>query len=311
MLRKMKAILKPVVAPILERQWILERVKYFGTEVLGPQAGNDRIADLLKAPRPLGAGKFGGIELGALTHYLRHRDVAGECANWGRHAPLLQANAGVYPVDSGIFSRFCDEYSRALAGLDLLAVWFQPNENSMRRRFAPSASSISLTSLEPYFHQRPWSSALSGRRVLVISPFASTVQEQYARRVEVWRERPEVLPAFDLDTLRCPLSAGLVEPVFPDWFAALDAMKLEMSRRKFDVAIIGAGAWAIPLVNHAKSIGRSAIHLGGATQILFGIRGNRWDSHPIIRTFVNDAWVRPSGADRPENFRQIENGCYW
>ena len=84
-----------------------------------------------------------------------------------------------------------------------------------------------------------------------------------------------------------------------------------MSQRVFDVAIIGAGAWGVPLASHAKALGRVGIHLGGATQLLFGIRGARWDNHSIIRALYNDAWVRPGVADRPGKFRNIENGCYW
>jgi hypothetical protein len=259
----------------------------------------------------MATGKMGGVELAALRHYLRNKDAKGRCEQWGDHAKWLSSNAGVYPIDADVFARFCDVYSRALGSLDLLAVWFQPHENEMRARFAADAVPIALTSLEPYLNERPWTRKLAGKRVLVITPFASTVMSQYFRRAEVWRGKVDVLPDFELDTLRCPLSAGLIDPVFPDWFSALGAMCDEMSRRTFDVAIIGAGAWGIPLAIHAKAIGRVGIHLGGPTQILFGIRGGRWDDHPVIRGFLNDAWVRPGEADRPEKFRSIENGCYW
>jgi len=177
--------------------------------------------------------------------------------------------------------------------------------------FAPTAALASLTALEPFYHERPWSRHLAGKRVLVVSPFAETIRRQYARREAVWRHKPEVLPAFELDTLRCPLSAELVKPVFPDWFTALDAMKEQMNHKIYDVLIIGAGAWSLPLVSHAKRQGKWAIHLGGTTQVLFGIRGMRWDDNPFLRTMYNECWVRPGPEDRPHTLKKIENGCYW
>jgi chemotaxis response regulator CheB len=73
----------------------------------------------------------------------------------------------------------------------------------------------------------------------------------------------------------------------------------------------GAGAWSLPLVAHAKSLGAFAIHLGGATQILFGIKGGRWDMHPEVSAFYNEAWTRPSLCETPQGIQKIEGGCYW
>jgi hypothetical protein len=149
--------------------------------------------------------------------------------------------------------------------------------------------------------------------VLVVSPFADTIESQCRRREQVWRAKPEVLPEFELLTLRCPLYSFLLKtPAYPDWFAALDAMREQMASMRFDVAIVGAGAWSLPLVAHAKSLGACAIHLGGATQVLFGIRGGRWDitQHHLSR-FYNEAWTRPSADETPQGVKKIEGGCYW
>src|SRR5262249_25944574 len=161
----------------------------------------------------------------------------GSRAGWGVHADKLFTNAGVYPARPEVFARFCDEYSRSLGSLDFLGVWFRFGENRIRKMFAPDARPLAVRALEPYYHEHPWSAALAGRKVLIITPFADTVRLQYARRVQIWAGKPGALPEFQLDTLRCPLSAGITEPRFPDWFAALDAMRAEMSRRDFEVTI--------------------------------------------------------------------------
>jgi hypothetical protein len=305
------ARVKAVLRPVVRHRKLLERAKFIGTPILDPQSGNDRIAQLLLEGRPRALGKLGAAELGGLRRFEAKKDPAGICRSWGRHRVLLTLNAGVYPEDDATLSRFCPSYSQILGNLDLLALQFQRGERRLVAKFVPQATLVSLTALEPFYHQRPWSRHLAGKRVLVISPFSESIKSQYARREQVWESRPEVLPEFELDTLRCPLSAGLVTPAFLSWFAALEAMQQEMNRRSYDVLIVGAGAWSLPLVAHAKQQGKWAIHLGGGTQLLFGVRGGRWDDDPFLKTLYNDAWVRPSPADRPETFRKIENGCYW
>jgi len=79
----------------------------------------------------------------------------------------------------------------------------------------------------------------------------------------------------------------------------------------FDVALIGAGSYSIPLASFVKGIGKKAIHLGGETQILFGIKGGRWDVREAERSFYNEHWVRPLSSEVPQNYQNVENGCYW
>ena len=94
-------------------------------------------------------------------------------------------------------------------------------------------------------------------------------------------------------------------------FEALESMKREISQADFGVAIIGAGAYGFPLAAYVKSLGKQAIQMSGATQILFGIKGKRWDDHPVISKFYNDAWVRPLQSETPPEIHKVEGGSYW
>jgi hypothetical protein len=98
---------------------------------------------------------------------------------------------------------------------------------------------------------------------------------------------------------------------YKDWFEALEFMKNAMDAVDYDVAIIGCGAYGFPLAAHAKRQGKLAVHLGGATQILFGIKGRRWDADPQISRLYNDWWVRPALEDRVAGAERVENACYW
>ena len=93
----------------------------------------------------------------------------------------------------------------------------------------------------------------------------------------------------------------------------------------FDICILGCGAYGLPLAAFVKRLGKQAIHMGGATQLLFGIKGRRWiedyngywhyrpgiDINIDYKPLFNDYWVFPGDSERPKDMKKVENGCYW
>jgi len=88
-------------------------------------------------------------------------------------------------------------------------------------------------------------------------------------------------------------------------------MKNEISEIDFDVAIIGAGAYGLPLASYIKEMGRQAIHMGGSTQMLFGVYGRRWEILPNFQEIINKDWIKPVKDEKPKSARKVENACYW
>ena len=91
----------------------------------------------------------------------------------------------------------------------------------------------------------------------------------------------------------------------------VDNICKQMEKINFDVLLIGTGASSLPLASHAKNLGKQAIHPGGALQILFGIKGKRWDEMKPMKFFFNEHWIRPSLEETPSGYQQIEGGTYW
>jgi hypothetical protein len=96
-----------------------------------------------------------------------------------------------------------------------------------------------------------------------------------------------------------------------DSLGLINDFKKQMDAIDYDVVLIGVGIHSLPLMAHAKQQGKRAIHLGGSTQLYFGIRGGRWDGEAAFEPFFNDAWVRPSEKERPTHYTSVEKGCYW
>jgi hypothetical protein len=289
---------------------IVARYDYRSSQVLDPAAGNRRLGEMVANGSAAAVGKIGMSELRVLRHFLRHRGGAARpYPAWLRREAVV--GPGIFPAEDACLDRFCGVWLDALRQLDLLAVWYNRGESAIAAEYCPAAALCDLTALEPFYHPRPWSRELGGKRVLVVSPFAETIMRQYPRRAAIWRSSPSVLPDFDLTVLRCPLSPALVEPRHPDWFDALAALEVEMGRMAFDVALIGAGAFSIPLCAASRRRGRICIHMGGPLQILFGIKGGRWDRHAPVTRLYNEAWVRPAPLETPPGIDTVERGAYW
>ena len=108
-------------------------------------------------------------------------------------------------------------------------------------------------------------------------------------------------------SVRCPIQSHLKPSPFASWEDGLDELAAEVVSKEFDVALVGAGAWSLPLGRRTKQMGKSAIHLGGETQLLFGIQGKRWEYASIY----NSAWVNADSEETPKDTNRVEDGCYW
>ncbi|MBQ6425538.1 MAG: hypothetical protein IJK14_00625 [Clostridia bacterium] len=227
---------------------------------------------------------------------------------------LLQINrdAGLFPYGNETAYRFGMLMKESSRQLDLLAVWHTVMQDYLVNCVCPADMlTTDLADIEPYYCSHPWTSALAGKKVVVVHPFQKTIEDQYLKREKLFAD-PEVLPEFELRTVKAVQTIAYSEDDrFSSWFDALDYMFREVMKEDFDVAILGCGAYGFPLAAKIRAAGKTAIHLGGATQLLFGIKGKRWDTSRTVSTLYNEYWVRPSEEDRPKRADAVEDGCYW
>lgn len=280
--------------------------------ILSQEEGNNLIKKSLLSSNPLMITRFGAIELNCLAFYLRYRNSLKvkkkPYTNNTRNA--MWQNTGFFPTDNDSLDGFSELYINCINHIDFIGVWFNFYENIVIQRFCPDAYIMPLRSIEPYYSGNPWSKSLENKKVLVIHPFKESIESQYKKRNLLFSNK-DVLPFFELITLKAVQSIGKIQTGFETWFDAYEHMCAEVKKIDFDIAIIGAGAYGLPLAFYAKSLGKKAIHMGGATQILFGIKGKRWDQHEEISKLYNEYWVRPLPSERPDQYHKIEKGCYW
>ena len=265
-------------------------------QILPTTSGNELISDMIESGKPFAASRIGSIEL---------RSVMCNILSLAQPSTILCNNAGVCLPSESEYVEFANLFTKRIADIDLMALW-QKDEMSLISKQIISGNLTYLRALEPYYFESPWSSKLEGKKVLIIHPFTETMDKQFNKRELLFSGN--ILPKFEPIFLKAKQTSGLYNS---NWFECLYEMENMISMIDFDVAIIGCGGYGLPLASYIKNMGKQAIHMGGATQILFGIKGRRWDKHDIISKLYNEHWVRPDVTERPSNYLDIEWGCYW
>ena len=285
----------------------LERCRYprLLTAVESESVFSAWLTSALEAGKPIMVARLGNVE----------SRIMGEFAFRGGRYGIktyreAHQNAGIFPVEPWLLEAFCRLNQQALSQADWLGFWQSEYQAALLSRIKPLPRLCELSSLEPYLSNRPWSSALAGQKVLVVHPFVDSIRHQYSRRSELFADQ-RVLPGFELDLLKPPQTLAPAFCKFSSWLQAMDHLEAQVLERSFDVALIGCGAYGLPLAAAIKRSGRQAIHLGGALQLLFGIRGRRWDALPQFQKLFTAAWRRPSADEVPISAENVEGGCYW
>lgn len=299
------------IADYLASSRTREGLTYVGRKLETSWEVNQRIAAMIRSGKPFCVGRFGAAELFAASAF-----ELGIGYHQHKSFRQLYECAGFFPEDVSLGPRYNRNLIESYRQLDILGVSAPRYEEYYIRRYAPEAQSFAhLFSYEPWVcPEAPWTRELEGKRVLVIHPFVDTIQTQYQKREAIF-PGTAILPEFTLLTLKAvQTSARQQTSEFSDWFEALEWMYQEAMKQDFDIAIVGCGAYGMPLCAKLKQAGKQAVQLAGATQILFGIRGRRWDELPCyqyVRDFYNDAWVYPGQQERPKGYQVVEGGCYW
>jgi len=290
-----------------EYEWV-RRLRGFPAVNISFQDANDLISEIINNHTGKLIARIGGNELD-IAVIRDKRQVENKMA----YPEVLSANmhqvAGFFPPTPEFLDRFGDLYLSIFPQIDMLASW-RKNESDVAKYFNYEYQ-IDIRHLEAFRVQKPWTDSLAGKKVLVISPFERTIISQYQKRDRVFI--PKLLPTFELVTYKPIVSHGgnSNNVGFSSWFDALNFMKDDILKLDYDVALISAGAYGLPLGNYIKQEGKNAIVLGGITQFFFGIQGRRWDSNHFYSKYYNAEWVRPLRDEIPPNPELVEGSAYF
>lgn len=280
----------------------------------GLEKTSDKIKEALCSPKPVMIARFGSVELDCVVGLTNNSKIkqywryfSGQTGTLGPdESTINRMFTFFFPKKIELLERFAQLMLKAMPEVDILGAWCR--EEDFFKPLLKQAYFVRLGYLEPFFvKNEPWTKALDGKKVLVINPFSESIKSQYAKRKLLFKN-PDILPDFELQTLKSVFQSEPNEQ-FETWFDALEYMQAEIRKRDFDIAIIGCGPYGFLLAAYVKQLGKKAVHLGGSTQILFGIKGKRWESN-VNQELFNENWIYPL-EEKPANFQKLDGGCYW
>lgn len=253
-------------------------------------------------------GKLGSEEASFVAFYIWTNDL---CIK-----DSLSINCGIYANDKKGWQRWHDQYIDAVRDLDYVVEW-GPLINSGHDTFVldqvwkGKERWYSFLDIEPFLHGIDgWHYALHDKSVLVVSPFKKTIEHQAHHFGSIWPGAS----IGNLTLIQTPYPSHLTgeKPIAFDQI--VNRLIDEINQSSFDVAILGCGGIGLLLCQHIKRLGKPAIYLGGSTQLLFGIRGGRWDSEfdSYKKWYCKHGqWIYPLDEECPPRRNLVEGGCYW
>lgn len=305
--RRQQIIDKIDAIPLMEKM----NHRFAGREIEGLEQVQREMAEDIRTGRPFMAGRLGAVELANIRAFeFDDRRIL------AKDVKQLCDCSGFFPNEISLMPRFFEEIMNACRETDYLAAWFQPFEDYyLKNVFREDMHLTYLHYVDPFrCPEHPWTEALEGKKVLVIHPNDDLIREQYKKR-ELLFPGTNILPEFELHVQKAVQTlAGSQDERYESWFEALEDMYQQAMQVDFDLAILGCGAYGFPLAAKMKQAGKQAVHMGGITQVLFGIHGKRWDedrNHQFLQQYYSDAWVRPGEKDKPKDSGIVEGGCYW
>jgi hypothetical protein len=242
---------------------------------------------------------------------------------------ILERNAGVFPSDKDSVGGWHATYENAVLNADVLATgWYGPiqkEEQNFLKEHEWKGIQVPLRSLEPYYvsPELRWSEVLEDQHICVVSSFTESMIQQVLKGLNKCFYPDSILPenadyafvrtgyAPVLAQGRCSWTEASDGESITSWQEAVDYVVDRVCMTKARFVLIGCGGLGMIIAHELKNRGKICLVLGGATQILFGIKGKRWENHSFISKLFNWNWISPSADETPGGAQDVEGGCYW
>lgn len=296
----------------------------------------DHVVSRFSDPEPVLLSRIGGSDTRALADYLRVRGEGGAQleAHIDRFLPLVASYNGFFdkvdPRQS--YLRYCDKlidnylnlnYATLCNG-DLLTVYFSDilpphqiryniqNVEFLKLIVEQISARQSGAVFMPYnFIERilldmntmfkAFSKILDGRKVLVVSPFSESIMKNFKARHDFFG--PDFrYPEFEIDVVDVPITySGLSDDLyeFSNWFETAEDLKIQISEKEFDIALMSCGTYAMPIGDYIfRSMKKSAIYVGGVMQLFFGVMGRRYNNPYFLQQIRAENFIYPVERER-------------
>jgi hypothetical protein len=233
----------------------------------------------------------------------------------------LKVNTGIRVSSIESIHLYSELYCKALQNAELIGAWefhgpqyphIKDSYDYLRKKYKQKKYIWNAAfDVYNYIHTLPWTLALKGKRILIVSAFAQSIYDKIPYLDKIYGM--SLFPECTISTILPPQTHGQgmcreFNEELAQFCQHLDSMK-----DTYDVALVSCGGYSNLVCNHIyEHNGKSAICVGGVLQMYFGIFGERWiqSNKDIMSLYKNEYWTRPKDVEKPMNFQSVEGGYY-
>lgn len=289
-------------------KFVKQKQKYVGRVYKNISSGNEYIKDKILSGEAFSCIRPGFDEINTVCLWDEHE--------WLKTERYKKMNVAKWVDDDKILAKWVDAYKQAMSNADMIGVYLRQTMGEYLWRSYSAEQTVyydmeCVNGASIIGQKYPWTMALKGKKVLIVSMFVDTMQSQYKRIENIWKDKL-IWPSMDVIWLKSIFYAPNTDNQgMGDVLGVLEKMKKQVAQTDFDVALLCCSFFGTLLAGEIKKMGKQAIQMGGDMQLLFGIKGRRWEGTKNVTDCYNEYWVRPSEKERPVNYQDIESGCYW
>jgi hypothetical protein len=279
---------------------------------------NERLISNIDSKKVFSAVRLGNTENIIFNKLLNKRKIDQYLVD------LLCDLAGFYPKNIlNITNEFYLKYLESLKYIDFLGSAGSYYYSSKFLKIYKNDIFTNNKYLDPiYLYKKddPWTSRLKDKNVVFISSHYQSMNLQKNRLNKVWGKKVKsIMPFKSISLIKSPnFSLGDKNLKKLNWFEVPEYLVNQvLNLNNIDFAFIGSGAYSPIISTKLKQKGISSITTCGATQLFFGIMGERWQQRGFKehQKLFNKFWIKPLNSDRPKKYNEIKyfegNTSYW
>jgi hypothetical protein len=253
------------------------------------------MTSLIKGSKPCSIVRMGNVEM---TSLLQEEGIYHQ----------MYTNAGFYG-DETIYKKWKNLYVQSLYNCDIILDVYSCPSFSIQ---GDVVTKLNIWKPTLPYNENPqyWVNLIETipEPIGIISFFKADIIRQLGKLHKVWPKNPRMKNK-DFVIVKAFQSISGNRP-HENWMQTFNEMKKKIDKHpRIKVWFVSAGCYGLPLCDYLKSRGCRAVYLGGILQLIFGLKGKRWDERKEVKELMNSNWRYPE--ERPENAEAVESGCYW
>ena len=246
--------------------------------------------------------KIGNIE-NEFAYYITTNRDATVFSNFESVLKIMKHDKGILCSTEGSIYLYANQYIQAFKNADSYLrleinsydyIKIEESHDFITKKVCKASNNAIYQNTLDIFnliYSNPWTQALKGKRILIISPLSEIIMTKIPIREYIYGI--DLFPECTFTFLTPPQTDG--ENKSKDWLLEFNDFNKELEDIKdtYDIALIDANGYNNLICNEIYTSNKSAISIGDVLRMYFGIINKKWELEQpdIIKLYKNEYWT--------------------